>query len=115
MGDLELEGQGETFKDRLRRYVDNPATDTLGWMRVYLQNQPAVELKRAREGKLYFCVYLLAFDYPDRFTFSEGTHRRSPCTFLSTDCFPLHCSFSHEVVSHSFSPWRSRPGQPDHR
>ena len=47
--------------------------------------------------------------------FSEGTYRLCPCTFLSTDCFPLHCSFSHEVVSHSFSPWHSRPGQPDHR
>jgi hypothetical protein len=49
MGDVELDGQNETFKDRLRRYVDNPASDTLGWMRVCLQNQPVVELKRALE------------------------------------------------------------------
>jgi hypothetical protein len=60
MTDLDIEGNGETLSDRLKRYVDRPVIDTLGWMTMYLQNQPAVELKRAREAKLYFCVYLLA-------------------------------------------------------
>ena len=60
MAGLEIEEDVETFKDRLKRYVDNPVIDTLGWMTMYLQNYPAVELKRAREAKLYFCVYLLA-------------------------------------------------------
>jgi len=50
----------ETFKQRLKRYADQPATDTLGWMRLMLQNYHAVELGRAREAKLYHCVYLLA-------------------------------------------------------
>jgi hypothetical protein len=55
-----MEEKGETINQRLKRYLDNPVIDTLGWMTLYLQNQPAVELKRAREAKLYFCVYLLA-------------------------------------------------------
>jgi len=50
----------ETFQQRLKRYVDQPATDTLGWMMMMLQNYHAVELRRARENKLYHCVYLLA-------------------------------------------------------
>ena len=50
----------ETFKERLKRYADQPAIDTLGWMTMMLQNYHAVELKRARENKLYHCVYLLA-------------------------------------------------------
>jgi hypothetical protein len=50
----------ETFRQRLKRYVDEPATETLGWMRVMLQNTHVVELRRARENKLYHCVYLLA-------------------------------------------------------
>ena len=60
MDESDSERVGETFEERLRRYVNQPVTDTLGWMTMYLQNQPAVELKRAREAKLYFCVYLLA-------------------------------------------------------
>ncbi len=60
MADLNPEEYKETFGDRLKRYVDRPAIDTLGWMIMYLQNQPALELRRAREAKLYFCVYLLA-------------------------------------------------------
>lgn len=55
-----MDEKGETISQRLKRYVDNPVVDTLGWMTMYLQNQPAVELRRAREAKLYFCVYLLA-------------------------------------------------------
>src|ERR1700692_4355034 len=58
--DFDIDEKGETFHQRLKRYVDKPAIDTLGWMTMYLENQPAVELKRAREAKLYFCVYLLA-------------------------------------------------------
>jgi hypothetical protein len=50
----------EAFKQRLKRYVDQPATDTLGWMTMMLQNEHAAELGRAREYKLYHCVYLLA-------------------------------------------------------
>jgi hypothetical protein len=50
----------ETFKQRLKRYVDQPAVDTLGWMTMMLQNYHVVELRRAREAKLYHCVYLLA-------------------------------------------------------
>jgi hypothetical protein len=50
----------ETFKQRLKRYVDQPATDTLGWMKMMLQNTHAVELALARESKLYHCVYLMA-------------------------------------------------------
>jgi hypothetical protein len=57
---LEPRRKGESFEERLRRYVDRPAIDTLGWMTMYLQNEPAVELKRAREARLYYCVYLLA-------------------------------------------------------
>jgi hypothetical protein len=60
MADIDVEEKGETFGDRLKRYIDRPIIDTLGWMKMYLQNQPAVELRRAREAKLYFCVYLLA-------------------------------------------------------
>ena len=60
LADLDNEENGETFSDRLKRYADRPVIDTLGWMTMYLQNQPAVELRRAREAKLYFCVYLLA-------------------------------------------------------
>jgi hypothetical protein len=55
-----MDEKGETMSQRLKRYVDNPVIDTLGWMTMYLQNQPAVELRRAREAKLYLCVYLLA-------------------------------------------------------
>ena len=50
----------ETFKQRLKRYADQPATDTLGWMIRMLQNYHLVELRHAREQKLYHCVYLLA-------------------------------------------------------
>jgi hypothetical protein len=50
----------ETFGQRLKRYADQPATDTLGWMTMMLQNYHVVELRRAREGSLYHCVYLLA-------------------------------------------------------
>ena len=50
----------ETFNQRLKRYADQPAADTLGWMTAMLQNTYAVELGRARENKLYSCVYLLA-------------------------------------------------------
>jgi len=50
----------ETFQQRLKRYTDQPAVDTLGWMKMMLQNTHAVELRRAREHKLYHCVYLLA-------------------------------------------------------
>lgn len=49
-----MDEAGETINQRLKRYVDNPVIDTLGWMTMYLQNQPAVDLKRAREAKLYF-------------------------------------------------------------
>jgi len=55
-----MRAEGESFEKRLKRYVDNPAIDTLGWMTMYLQNQPVAELRRAREEKFYFCVYLLA-------------------------------------------------------
>jgi hypothetical protein len=50
----------ETFEQRLKRYTDQPATDSLGWLTVMLQNYHAVELRLARENKLYHCVYLLA-------------------------------------------------------
>lgn len=50
----------ETFRQRLKGYVDQPATNTLGWMKMMLQNTHAVELARARENKLYHCVYLMA-------------------------------------------------------
>jgi hypothetical protein len=50
----------ETFNQRLKRYVDQPPTDTLGWMAMMLQNYHAVELRHARENRLYHCVYLLA-------------------------------------------------------
>jgi hypothetical protein len=50
----------ETFTQRLKRYVDRPAVDTLGWVKVMLQNYHVLELKGARENKLYHCVYLLA-------------------------------------------------------
>jgi hypothetical protein len=53
-------GMGETFNQRLKRYVDQPPTDTLGWMKMMLQNYHAVELRLARENRLYHCVYLLA-------------------------------------------------------
>ena len=51
---------GESFEKRLKRYTDQPAADTLGWMTMLLQNQHVVELRRARENKLYYCVYLMA-------------------------------------------------------
>ena len=50
----------ETFKQRLKRYVDQPASETFGWLTMMLQNTHAVELGRARQSKLYHCVYLLA-------------------------------------------------------
>jgi len=50
----------ETFEQRLKRYADQPAADTLGWLIMMLQNYHAIELRRAREQKLYHCVYLLA-------------------------------------------------------
>ena len=53
-------GMAETFKQRLKRYVDQPAVDTLGWMTMMLHNHHVVELRRARPAKLYHCVYLLA-------------------------------------------------------
>ena len=51
---------GESFEQRLKRYTDQPATDTLGWMTMLIQNEHVVELRRARENKLYYCVYLMA-------------------------------------------------------
>jgi hypothetical protein len=53
-------GMAETFEQRLKRYVDQPAVDTLGWMTMMLHNYHVDELRRAREAKLYQCVYLLA-------------------------------------------------------
>lgn len=59
--DVKMSGSmAETFEQRLKRYADQPATDTLGWMIMMLQNYHVVELRRAREQKLYHCVYLLA-------------------------------------------------------
>jgi hypothetical protein len=40
-------GMAETFKQRLKRYVDQPAVDTLGWMTMMLHNHHVVELRRA--------------------------------------------------------------------
>ncbi len=51
---------GESFEERLKRYTDQPAADTLGWLTMLLQNENVVELRRARENKLYYCVYLMA-------------------------------------------------------
>ena len=50
----------ESFAERLKRYVDRPAVDTLGWMIMMFQNEYASELRPARESKLYCCVCLLA-------------------------------------------------------
>ena len=50
----------ETFEQRLKRYTDQPVDDTLGWMTMLIQNEHVVELRRARESKLYYCVYLMA-------------------------------------------------------
>jgi hypothetical protein len=71
----------ETFKQRLKRYVDQPATETFGWMTWMLHNTHAAELGRARENKLYNCVYLLAHSIVQTvsetmfgLTGLEGTH-----------------------------------------
>jgi hypothetical protein len=59
--DVTISGDmAETFEQRLRRYADRPATDTLGWLITMLHNYHVIELRRAREQKLYYCVYLLA-------------------------------------------------------
>jgi hypothetical protein len=50
----------ETFKQRLKRYLDNDPGDTFGWMTVLMQNHHVLDLRSARENGLYLCVYLLA-------------------------------------------------------
>jgi hypothetical protein len=50
----------ETFKERLKRFVDGDAAETFGWMKMTLHNYHVSELGRARENRLYHCVYLMA-------------------------------------------------------
>ena len=50
----------ETLNERLKRFTDEPATETLGWMNMMLQTYYVPELARVREHKLYHSVYLLA-------------------------------------------------------
>jgi hypothetical protein len=72
---------GESFEQRLKRLTDQPAIDTLGWMKMLIQNEHVVELRRARESKMYHCVYLMAHSIMQTvsetmfgFTGLKGTH-----------------------------------------
>ena len=49
----------DTFKQRLKRYTDEPAQETFGWMTMLIQSHHLPELRRARENRLYQCLYLM--------------------------------------------------------
>ena len=49
----------ESFKQRLKRYVDNEDLEIFGWLTVYLHNSYWGEIHTAKENRLYLCVYLL--------------------------------------------------------
>ena len=49
----------ETFKQRLKRYVDNESLEIFGWLTVYLHNSYWGEIYAAKENRQYHSVYLL--------------------------------------------------------
>ena len=50
----------ETFKQRLKRYVDNEDLEIFGWLTINLHNSYWPETHIAKENRLYVGLYLLA-------------------------------------------------------
>jgi hypothetical protein len=49
----------ESFKQTLKRFTTQNDLEIFGWLTVFLQNAYVPEVRRAKESKLYHCVYLL--------------------------------------------------------